>query len=338
MNQGIHLKSASDMKHKIVDTLWEQLTHGKYTDCRLFAQGKILEAHSVVLSAVSPYLKTLLDVAHQEKNPPIFIFETLSIVSLVHVLRYIYTGAVVVAAHELPGVMGALNLLNISCPLVELPSSEEKEAEAVPDQTTQSSIHNNDEDLNIADKDQTEENIEALTPVQPKKAKKRPPLAEMSVFSFQDSQDSQDSVKKFFKIRTKPSTRKSPTYDTKRDGKGKQKSPMKPTAKPSAKISKLRSMNSMAPSKSRASKAGGLPTCEFCYKEFMSTKSRNRHVKSCKLNPLRVSNICSVCGKELSSPEGLKAHLKLMHKEPKQTEEDQKKGDGSKQSSSTSGN
>ncbi|XP_033252906.1 longitudinals lacking protein, isoforms H/M/V-like isoform X6 [Drosophila miranda] len=92
----------------VFDTLLENET---LVDCTLAAEGKILKAHKVVLSACSPYFATLLQ--EQYDKHPIFILKDVKYQELRAMLDYMYRGEVNISQDQLAALLKAAESLQI---------------------------------------------------------------------------------------------------------------------------------------------------------------------------------------------------------------------------------
>lgn len=81
-------------------------------DCTLSAaEGKCIKAHSVVLSACSPYFRALLNV-HYDKHP-IFILKDIKFKELKAIMDYMYRGKVNIPKNQLTAFVNAAESLQI---------------------------------------------------------------------------------------------------------------------------------------------------------------------------------------------------------------------------------
>jgi len=85
---------------------------GKFTDCSLFAEGKELKAHRVLLSACSPYFEGLL-LAQGSNKYPVLIFTDVSYEEIYCILEYMYKGEVSVAQAKLNSFLKAAEALQV---------------------------------------------------------------------------------------------------------------------------------------------------------------------------------------------------------------------------------
>lgn len=92
----------------VFDTLLENET---LVDCTLAAEGKILKAHKVVLSACSPYFATLLQ--EQYDKHPIFILKDVKYQELRAMMDYMYRGEVNISQDQLAALLKAAESLQI---------------------------------------------------------------------------------------------------------------------------------------------------------------------------------------------------------------------------------
>lgn len=101
--------------HKsFLKNLWEHVADGLFCDVQLVAEGKVFNAHSIILSAGSPRLKTLLDFSYKNKRNPMLIFEKLTYANLVYLMHYIYQGEVTIAKDEVASFRDTLNFFNVN--------------------------------------------------------------------------------------------------------------------------------------------------------------------------------------------------------------------------------
>uniref|UniRef100_A0AAR5PYW6 BTB domain-containing protein n=1 Tax=Dendroctonus ponderosae TaxID=77166 RepID=A0AAR5PYW6_DENPD len=87
------------------------LEHEKLVDCTLAAEGKLLKAHKVVLSACSPYFETLLS-RHYDKHP-ILILKDVKFQELKAMMDYMYRGEVNISQDQLGALLKAAESLQI---------------------------------------------------------------------------------------------------------------------------------------------------------------------------------------------------------------------------------
>lgn len=92
----------------VFDNLLEK---GTLVDCTLFAEGKFLKAHKVVLSACSPYFETLL--TQQYDKHPIFILKDVKYQELKAMMDYMYRGEVNISQDQLAALLKAAESLQI---------------------------------------------------------------------------------------------------------------------------------------------------------------------------------------------------------------------------------
>ncbi|EDO64124.1 AGAP005245-PF [Anopheles gambiae str. PEST] len=92
----------------VFDTLLE---NGTLVDCTLAAEGKLLKAHKVVLSACSPYFATIL--SQQYDKHPIFILKDVKFQELRAMMDYMYRGEVNISQDQLAALLKAAESLQI---------------------------------------------------------------------------------------------------------------------------------------------------------------------------------------------------------------------------------
>ena len=92
----------------VFDTLLE---NEKLVDCTLAAEGRIMKAHKVVLSACSPYFATLLQ--EQYDKHPIFILKDVKFQELRAMMDYMYRGEVNISQDQLAALLKAAESLQI---------------------------------------------------------------------------------------------------------------------------------------------------------------------------------------------------------------------------------
>ena len=88
--------------------MWEA---GQLTDVTLATEDRSFQAHRMLLSACSPYFKTLL-----EENPakhPIIILKDVPFAHLTAILEFMYAGEVNVAQEQLPAFLKTAEKLKI---------------------------------------------------------------------------------------------------------------------------------------------------------------------------------------------------------------------------------
>ncbi|EEB10627.1 broad-complex core-protein, putative [Pediculus humanus corporis] len=82
-----------------------------FVDVTLSCYGQSIKAHKVVLSACSPYLKSIFK-EHPCKHP-VIILDNLSYKNLEAVIQFVYTGQVYVEQTDLPSFLKAAEALQI---------------------------------------------------------------------------------------------------------------------------------------------------------------------------------------------------------------------------------
>lgn len=87
------------------------LENGTLVDCTLFAEGKSLKAHKVVLSACSPYFESLLTQEYDKH--PIFILKDVKFQELKAMMDYMYRGEVNISQDQLSALLRAAESLQI---------------------------------------------------------------------------------------------------------------------------------------------------------------------------------------------------------------------------------
>lgn len=87
------------------------LENEKLVDCTLAAEGKLLRAHKVVLSACSPYFESLLS-RHYDKHP-ILILKDVKFQELKAMMDYMYRGEVNISQDQLGALLKAAESLQI---------------------------------------------------------------------------------------------------------------------------------------------------------------------------------------------------------------------------------
>ncbi|KAK9502395.1 hypothetical protein O3M35_011178 [Rhynocoris fuscipes] len=87
------------------------LESGTLIDCSLYAEGQILKAHKVVLSACSPCFEKMLCVA-EDKNPIIFL-KDVKFLELKAMLDYMYRGEVNISQDQLDSFLKTAEALQI---------------------------------------------------------------------------------------------------------------------------------------------------------------------------------------------------------------------------------
>merc|ERR1712071_325106 len=95
-----------------------------FTDVTLACEGQTCKAHKMVLSACSPYFKSLL-----EENPskhPIIILKDVPFAHLQAILEFMYAGEVNVAQDQLPAFLKTAERLKVKG-LAEVPPVVKKE-------------------------------------------------------------------------------------------------------------------------------------------------------------------------------------------------------------------
>jgi len=98
-------------QHTLVTVFENLLESETLTDCALGAEGRVLKAHKVVLSACSPYFETMLCV-QPEKHPIIFL-KDVKYLELKAMLDYMYKGEVNISQERLDSFLKTAEALQI---------------------------------------------------------------------------------------------------------------------------------------------------------------------------------------------------------------------------------
>jgi len=101
----------NDFQSNIVTCFKHLRTERSFTDVTLACDGQTCKAHKMVLSACSPYFKTLL-----ENNPskhPIIILKDVPFTHLQSILEFMYAGEVNVPQDNLPAFLKTAERLKV---------------------------------------------------------------------------------------------------------------------------------------------------------------------------------------------------------------------------------
>lgn len=92
--ERITYNSSPNFKKEFCVNLLDLLADDVYCDCSLVAEGKVVNAHRVVLSAASPYLKTIFNRNHgfNAQQFQSLIFESLKFADLQNLIYFVYKG------------------------------------------------------------------------------------------------------------------------------------------------------------------------------------------------------------------------------------------------------
>lgn len=113
----------NDFQSNMVTSFKHLRSDNSFTDVTLACEGQTCKAHKMVLSACSPYFKTLL-----EENPskhPIIILKDVPFKHLTDILEFMYAGEVNVSQDQLPSFLKTADRLKIKG-LAEAPQSSIK--------------------------------------------------------------------------------------------------------------------------------------------------------------------------------------------------------------------
>uniref|UniRef100_A0A8D8V9X3 Longitudinals lacking protein-like n=1 Tax=Cacopsylla melanoneura TaxID=428564 RepID=A0A8D8V9X3_9HEMI len=113
----------NDFQSNMVTSFKHLRSDNSFTDVTLACEGQTCKAHKMVLSACSPYFKTLL-----EENPskhPIIILKDVPFKHLTDILEFMYAGEVNVSQDQLPTFLKTADRLKIKG-LAEAPQSSVK--------------------------------------------------------------------------------------------------------------------------------------------------------------------------------------------------------------------
>lgn len=292
--------------------MWELMKDGKHSDCRLIADGKIFDVHSILLVAASKYFETVLEFSAEQQRNPIIIFESFGADDLELVLSYIYKGEVDVEANKLKDFLAILKFLKIANP-VEVPH-EKVQVHKV--KATRS-------DFSLSKSNYSNDPPKARS----NERKSLPILKEV------DS-DSRVKVKDKFQGKASSTSHKrslSPDYETDNkessdeffvpDKKAK-RAHRKPGPGDEDLITIANLLKSAPEVKKSETKLTKNPvvkdsksfSCQFCGNKFKLDRSRKTHEKSCKENPSREIIICTLCNQEFTRKDTLRNHLARVHK------------------------
>jgi len=101
----------NDFQNNMVSSFKHLRDEKSFTDVTLACDGQTCKAHKMVLSACSPYFKTLL-----EENPskhPIIILKDVSFNHLQAILEFMYAGEVNVSQEQLPSFLKTADRLKV---------------------------------------------------------------------------------------------------------------------------------------------------------------------------------------------------------------------------------
>merc|ERR1711860_66205 len=114
----------NDFQTNMVSSFKHLRDEKSFTDVTLACEGQTTKAHKMVLSACSPYFKSLL-----EENPakhPIIILKDVSFAHLSAILEFMYAGEVNVAQDQLPAFLKTAERLKVKG-LAEAPQTIKQE-------------------------------------------------------------------------------------------------------------------------------------------------------------------------------------------------------------------
>lgn len=96
----------------IISTFGTLLENGAFADCTLAAEGKLLKAHKVVLSACSPYFQTLLSQHYCDRNT-VFVLKDVKFAELRALMNYMYRGRLILGTGQLSAFLLTAQSLQI---------------------------------------------------------------------------------------------------------------------------------------------------------------------------------------------------------------------------------
>jgi len=114
----------NDFQSNMVSSFKHLRDEKSFTDVTLACEGQTCKAHKMVLSACSPYFKSLL-----EENPskhPIIILKDVPYNHLQSILEFMYAGEVNVSQEQLPAFLKTADRLKVKG-LAEAPQSIKRE-------------------------------------------------------------------------------------------------------------------------------------------------------------------------------------------------------------------
>lgn len=114
----------NDFQSNMVSSFKHLRDEKSFTDVTLACEGQTCKAHKMVLSACSPYFKTLL-----EENPskhPIIILKDVPFSHLQSILEFMYAGEVNVSQEQLPAFLKTAERLKVKG-LAEAPQGIKRE-------------------------------------------------------------------------------------------------------------------------------------------------------------------------------------------------------------------
>lgn len=114
----------NDFQTNMVTSFRHLRNEKSFTDVTLACEGQTCKAHKMVLSACSPYFKSLL-----EENPskhPIIILKDVSYTHLQAILEFMYAGEVNVSQEQLPTFLKTADRLKVKG-LAETPTNIKRE-------------------------------------------------------------------------------------------------------------------------------------------------------------------------------------------------------------------
>ncbi|XP_026728237.1 longitudinals lacking protein-like isoform X1 [Trichoplusia ni] len=119
----------NDFQTNMVTSFRHLRDEKSFTDVTLACEGQTCKAHKMVLSACSPYFKSLLEEhEHLQENPskhPIIILKDVSYLHLQAILEFMYAGEVNVSQEQLPAFLktaARLKVKGLAEPPPQMPS------------------------------------------------------------------------------------------------------------------------------------------------------------------------------------------------------------------------
>lgn len=315
-----HKVKAADAHSALMSKLFQQLQKGVHCDCRLVANGEILDCHSALLSASSPYFETILNFNHVGKRDPIIVFDDLDYNTLQNVIRYIYLGEVTIKQAELEDFLATLKKFKIILPT---------ENSYLPDVQRSSHWHGASQAFSsFSAIDLSKKKLPILT-TRNRRSLEEPQQSNFNQqFEFKNIENS--SAKLNVKGKTKPAKRKASEDSLDLQESLKYFNTEKPNKKAKIKnpgegdlltignliknFSTPKTDAKKNESKTKPPATDQTHQCSFCNKNFNSKGSVTNHEKFCKENSGRERFTCPYCKQELTRKYGLKNHMLKIHK------------------------
>lgn len=289
----------SDAQKSILQGLWEQFEEGINCDCRLVAEGSVVDVNSAILSAASPYFKTALSYARDNKRDKIMIFETLSYYNLKQMIRYLYKGELTIEECHLPSFLQTLKNFKIAEPakVPTVPALRIESNEHIPISRTQEIDEDDIQNDNLLTVKEESEEIAKIVGIDETKA------------GTEIESDSEEEKE----FKPKKRQRRDTNFAIASNEASKVTENLKKTTKggnfrrKSIPVMKFRGKSNrfIKTSSDNCFKY----KCKFCPSITKTAGTLSRHQRFCKLNPSREIVICSNCGVKYSRSDNLRIHM-----------------------------